>query len=137
VSKLRAVANSITMQEVLKKLRFKGEGIVIQAPNNLIGAFLENGCITEFHTTPSTNTLVFVSDQNELTHFLNDGLKHIVPDSVFWIAYPKGTSKLKSNINRDSIRMTAEEFGITTVSAISIDDTWSALRFRPINQVGK
>jgi hypothetical protein len=33
--------------------------------------------------------------------------------------------------------MTVEEFGITTVSAISIDETWSALRFRPINQVGK
>jgi hypothetical protein len=29
------------------------------------------------------------------------------------------------------------EFGITTVSAIFIDDTWSALRFRPIEKVGK
>jgi hypothetical protein len=121
------------MQEVLKKLRFKGEGIIFQAPNNLIDAFLAHGCKMEFNSAPSTNTLVFVSDKDELIHFLNDGLKHIVPDSVFWIAYPKGTSKLKSNINRDSIRMSAEEFGITTVSAISIDDTWSALRFRPIN----
>lgn len=125
------------MQDILKKLRFKGDGIVIQAPKDLADAFLAHGFKTEFHTTPSTNTLVFVSDKHELTHFLNDRLKHIVPDSVFWIAYPKGTSKLKSNINRDSIRMTVEEFGITTVSAISIDETWSALRFRPINQVGK
>ena len=125
------------MQYILKKLRFKGDGIVIQAPKDLADAFLAHGCKMEFNSAPSTNTLVFVSDKDELTHFLNDGLKHIVPDSVFWIAYPKGTSKLKSNINRDSIRMTVEEFGITTVSAISIDETWSALRFRPINQVGK
>ncbi len=137
MSKLRAVANSITMQDILKKLRFKGDGIVIQAPNDLLGAFIELGCKTAFDQRPSANTLVFVSDKDELLHFLNEGLKQIVSDSVFWIAYPKGTSKLKSNINRDSIRMTVEEFGISTVSAISIDETWSALRFRPIDQVGK
>ena len=125
------------MQEVLKKLRFKGDGMVIHSPSDLAAAFLEQGCKMEFNATPSTNTLVFVSDKDELLHFLSTGLKQIVPDSVFWIAYPKGTSKLKSNINRDSIRMAAEEFGITTVSAISIDDTWSALRFRPIDKVGK
>ncbi len=125
------------MKDILKKLRFKGDGIVIQAPKHLADALLAHGCKMEFNSAPSTNTLVFVSEKKELTHFLNEGLRHIVPDSVFWIAYPKGTSKLKSNINRDSIRMTVEEFGITTVSAISIDDTWSALRFRPIEKVGK
>ena len=125
------------MQEVLKKLRFKGDGTVIHAPSDLSDAFLAQGCKMEFNATPSSNTLVFVSDKDALNFFLSTGLKQIVPDSVFWIAYPKGTSKLKSNINRDSIRMAAEEFGITTVSAISIDDTWSALRFRPIEKVGK
>jgi hypothetical protein len=30
-----------------------------------------------------------------------------------------------------------EEFGISTVTAISIDNTWSALRFMPIDKVGK
>ena len=50
---------------------------------------------------------------------------------------PKGTSKIKTDINRDTIRVTGEEFNITTVTAISIDDTWSALRFRPIDKVGK
>mgnify|MGYP006924839389 FL=1 len=125
------------MQDTLKKLRFKGDGMIIHAPNDLVGAFLEEGCKTAFDQTPSANTLVFVSNKDELLHFLNTGLQQIIPDSVFWMAYPKGTSKLKSNINRDSIRMTAEEFGITTVSAISIDETWSALRFRPVDKVGK
>ena len=69
--------------------------------------------------------------------FLKRGLENIEPDSVLWFAYPKGTSKIKTDINRDTIRMTGDEFGITTVTAISIDDTWSALRFRPIKKVGK
>ena len=45
--------------------------------------------------------------------------------------------KIKTEIHRDIIRLTGEEFGITTVAAISIYDTWSALRFRPIDRVGK
>ncbi len=52
-------------------------------------------------------------------------------------ANAKGTSKIKTNISLEIIPITGEEFNITTVSAISIDDTWSALRFRPIEKVGK
>ena len=79
-------------------------------------------------------------DQNlkeEYLDFLNKKMTSVVPDSVLWFAYPKGTSKMKTDINRDTIRTTGEEFGITTVTAISINDTWSALRFRPIDRVGK
>lgn len=125
------------MQEVLKKLRFKGQGRIIHAPKDHATACIELGCKTGFDQTPSANTLVFIYDKDELSAFLADELNHIVPDSVFWIAYPKATSKLKSNINRDSIRMTVEDYGITTVSAISIDETWSALRLRPTDKVGK
>ena len=63
-------------------------------------------------------------------------MKNIEPDSVLWFAYPKGTSTIKTDINRDAIRIKGEEFGITTVTAISINNTWSALRFRPIDKVG-
>lgn len=125
------------MQALFKKLHFKGEAIIIQAPKDLLSAFIEQGCQTAFSPTPSSNTLVFVSNKEDLLHFLNTGLQLIEFDRVFWIAYPKGSSKKKLDINRDSIRMTVAEFGITTVSAISIDDTWSALRFRPIEKVGK
>ena len=60
-----------------------------------------------------------------------------VPDSTLWFAYPKVSSGIKTDINRDKLKETAETFGITTVAAISIDNTWSALRFRPIDRVGK
>lgn len=70
-------------------------------------------------------------------NFLKTGLTNVEPDGVLWFAYPKGTSKIKTDIDRHTIRMTGEELGIMIVTAISIDDTWSALRFRPIDKVGK
>lgn len=126
------------MQDIIKKFRFKEKAIVINAPTNLEIQFVELGFKTSFEKNmKSKNTVVFINNNNQYLDFLKNKLKNIESDSVLWFAYPKGTSKIKTDINRDTIRVTGEEFNITTVSAISIDNTWSGLRFRPIDRVGK
>lgn len=125
------------MQDIIKKFKFKDNGVVLNAPTPIEKEFMKLGFKNNLDKTKSKNTLVFINDKKEYLEFLKKELKNIEPDSVLWFAYPKGTSKIKTDINRDTIRVTGEEFGITTVTAISIDDTWSALRFRPIDKVGK
>lgn len=126
------------MEDILKKFKFKNNGVVINAPENLETQLVKLDFTTSFDKKiKSTNTLVFINNNKEYLEFLNKQLKNVEPDSVLWFAYPKGTSKIKTDINRDTIRTTGEAYGITTVTAISIDDTWSALRFRPIDKVGK
>jgi len=126
------------MQDIIKKFKFKDKGIVLKAPDAIMKEFVKLGFKTNFDKqSKSANTLVFVNNNKEYLDFLKNDLKNIESDSVLWFAYPKGTSKIKTDINRDTIRVTGEEFGITTVTAISIDDTWSALRFRPMDKVGK
>ena len=80
--------------------------------------------------------MVFINNSKEYVYFLKKDLKNIEPDSGLCGADPKCIAKRKTDINRDSIRETGEEYGITTVTAISINETWSALRFRPIGKVG-
>ena len=126
------------MQDIIKKLKFKDNGVVLNAPVALEEKFVKLGFKTMLDKkAKSTNTLVFINNNEGYLDFLQTNLKNIEVDSVLWLAYPKGTSKIKTDINRDTIRVTGEKFGITTVTAISIDDTWSALRFRPIEKVGK
>jgi hypothetical protein len=126
------------LQGIIKKCKFKDKGIVLKAPAAIQKEFVKLGFKTSFgKQAKSQNTLVFINNNKEYVDFLKNDLKNIEPDSVLWFAYPKGSSKIKTDINRDTIRITGEEFGITTVTAISIDDTWSALRFRPIDKVGK
>jgi len=126
------------MQEVIKKFKFRDKAAVLYAPPLIEKALEKLGFETEIGpSAKSTNTLVFINDQAMYLDFLNHGLQNIEYDSVLWFAYPKGTSKVKTDINRDTIRETGKAFGITTVTAISIDETWSALRFRPIDRVGK
>lgn len=126
------------MQDTIKKLKFKDNGIVINAPKALEEEWVKLGFKTALNNKiKNTNTLVFINNNTEFLDFLNNNLIDIETDSVLWFAYPKGTSKIKTDINRDTIRITGEGYGITTVTAISINEIWSALRFRPIDRVGK
>ncbi len=51
-------------------------------------------------------------------------------DRLAWIAYPKA-GKLGTDFNRDILARLAQERGIRPVRQIAINETWSALRFRP------
>lgn len=125
------------MQEIIKKFKFRGSGIIINAPAEIAAAFEGLGFKPSFDKNcRSANTLIFINNNKEYLNFLSNALKNVETDSVLWFAYPKGTSKIKTDINRDTLRATGEKFGITTVTAISIDNIWSALRFRPIDKVG-
>lgn len=126
------------MQDLLKKLKFKDSGIIINAPAVIEKAFVNLGFKNSFDkTTKSANTLAFVNNLSEAKQFFEQQLASVEFDSVLWLAYPKGSAKTKTDINRDSLREKAEAYGITAVTIVSIDVTWSALRFRPIERVGK
>ncbi len=53
-------------------------------------------------------------------------------DAVIWVCYPKGGAKAKieTDLNRDSLHRTLANYDLTPNLQISIDDTWSALRFK-------
>jgi hypothetical protein len=74
--------------------------------------------------------LLFVSDRKKLDKALPPVLKKMAPAVIFWLAYPKLTSKLAGDLSRDVIQALAPTYGLDTVSQIAIDDDWSALRLK-------
>jgi hypothetical protein len=52
------------------------------------------------------------------------------PKSSLWVTYYKGTSKIKTDIHRDSVNAYAHTLGMEGIAMISIDDDWSALRLK-------
>ena len=79
---------------------------------------------------PADFVLMFAGNQQELEDVLPKARERLLPKGALWIAYIKGTSKNKSDVHRDTIREYAETVGLTTVSLISVDDDWSALRLK-------
>jgi hypothetical protein len=53
------------------------------------------------------------------------------PEGILWIAYPKGGSGIKTDVNRDKLWPVVQDAGWRPVRQIAIDDIWSAMRFRP------
>jgi hypothetical protein len=62
-------------------------------------------------------------------------IKAVKPGGLLWFAYPKKSGKIKTDISRDSGWNTVVEAGWEGVTQIAIDDTWSALRFRPLSEI--
>jgi hypothetical protein len=80
---------------------------------------------------------LFVKDRRDLDQFIDQVLQVIEYDAVLWISYPKGSSGIKTDLNRDSLWEAMTEKGIRPVTQVSIDQVWSAVRFRPPELVGK
>lgn len=58
-------------------------------------------------------------------------------DGIFWISYPKGTSKVKTDLNRDILWKLVEKHGLEGVAMVSVEEVRSALHFRPAKEVSK
>ena len=71
---------------------------------------------------------VFVKDHASLEKALAKLQPFLTPKTPVWITYPKGTSGIKTDVNRDIIWRYVQTLGMNANSMISIDDTWSAMR---------
>ena len=73
---------------------------------------------------------LFVTARKELEAQLGSLKSALQPKGLLWVTYPKGTSKVKADINRDTIAEYAKTVGLQAVAMVSVDDTWSALRLK-------
>lgn len=131
------------MNELLKKLNYKNQSIVyiLNSPDE----FKENleaisNLVPVSQKLDSENKyaflLAFVKSVDEVATLSKDIINNLVDDGVLWFAYPKKTSKkYKSNITRDFGWETLNDLGYQGVRLISIDDNWSAFRFRSVDHI--
>ena len=75
--------------------------------------------------------IVFVTTEADLgTPHVESVVSAGQRDALAWVAYPKG-GRRGTDLNRDTLAAQFTARGVRPVRQISIDDTWSALRFRP------
>ena len=129
------------MNALVKKLQYKLQSLVLitHAPERFAEVMKAFAGTAEVHAEPRKGTsysfmIHFVqtpSDVRKAAKIIGNSLE---PDGILWMTYPKKTSKkYKAEITRDEGWKALGELGFEPVSLISIDDDWSALRFRKVD----
>jgi hypothetical protein len=75
--------------------------------------------------------LTFAATQAEAEERVQEIAVHVHPETVAWIAYPKGGKAAGRDVSRDTIWAFVRTIGFDLVANVAVDDTWSALRLRP------
>ncbi len=127
---------------VLKKLLLKPgqKALILNAPQGYtvkLGEMPPGVELTEWPSTQADWVLLFVKDMKELEALAPKAVKAAKTDGLIWICYPKGGTKAKTDINRDTLWAAMGKHGLAGVSLVSLDEVWSAMRLRPADKVGK
>jgi len=123
---------------IISKLKLKQEQPfwLINAPVSVSSLFEEIEVKTAIARAASVaQVLIFAKDKAELTLQVNHILAKLLPDALLWIAYPKKSGKIKSDITRDNGWEDIFAAGYEPVMQIAIDEDWSALRFRSADAI--
>ena len=80
---------------------------------------------------------VFVRSVAELEELAPEAIRAVKPDGILWMSYPKVSSGVQTDITRDAGWEVMSAYGMRPVAQVAIDGTWSALRFRPKELVGR
>ena len=131
-------------QSLLEKLQLKDEkNLLIQGlPSTVEKQFVKLSFSK--NVTPLLKSrkidfaLVFAISHKQLEDILRDVVPALHPEAKLWIAYPKVSSKIVSDLSRDCNWSCITRHGLEGVRMIALDNIWTAMRFKkadPDNKV--
>ncbi|GAC1420084.1 MAG: hypothetical protein NVS9B7_23660 [Flavisolibacter sp.] len=123
-------------QTILEKLQLQNEkNILIQGlPSSIEKQF--NKISFAKNLTPLLRTrkidfaLVFAVSENQLNGILVDIMSALKEDSKLWIAYPKLSSKITTDLNREGSWNKLIDADYENADQVSLDHVWHAVYFK-------
>jgi hypothetical protein len=78
---------------------------------------------------PLDFAFLFVKSQADLKPAFATIARKLAPAGVVWIAWPKKTSGIASDLNENDVRKIGLEIGLVDVKVCAVNETWSGLKF--------
>ena len=124
----KTISEKLGIPQKSKKYKFFSY-FVINAPENYkkeLGRLPENATqakkfIDIIH--------LFTKNEAELRDKFPELKKLLRVDGFLWISWPKGSSKIETDLNENIVRDIGLENRMVDVKVIAIDEDWSALKF--------
>ena len=74
--------------------------------------------------------LVFAVSELQLNNILQDIMPALKEETKLWVAYPKVTSKIATDLNRESSWHKLHNAGYEGAEQVALDHVWHAVNFR-------
>jgi hypothetical protein len=122
-------------QNLLEKLQLREEkNILIQGlPSSIEKQFVKLSFAKNL--TPLLKSrkidfaLVFAVNETQLSGILREVIPALQNESKFWIAFPKTSSKIVTDLNRECSWDCVRTAGFEEAGEVTLDHVWTAMRF--------
>jgi hypothetical protein len=116
-----------------KKIKLKSglKAAIINAPENYMDELRHDTAISPTLNGKFDWIQIFVRSQAELEALAPKVAKALKPESILWISFPKGTSKIQTDLTRDKGWDALRDLDLKWINLISVNETWSAFSLRP------
>ena len=108
--------------------------LLLNAPRGyreLLGELPDGVAVATEGDGPFDLVQAFAEQRADLAAIAPVAIQVVKPDGLLWFSYPKKTGKIASDLSREVTWEVIAPLGWRPVTQISVDETWSALRFRP------
>lgn len=131
------------MNKLLEKLNYKGHPRIalLNAESSFLDSIIPDpgSIIIDKEIDPRCPynfILIFVKTVSDVELNTPVVLHNLTADGILWFCYPKKSSKkYKSDLTRDQGWKALNDSGLYCIRMVSIDDDWSAMRFRNIKYI--
>ena len=126
---------------VYEKLQIKDEkNLLIQGlPSTIEKQFVKlsfSKNVTPLHKIKKIDfALVFAISHSQLKDILKDVVPAMAQDAKLWIAYPKVSSKIVSDLARDCNWQCIQSYSLECVRSIAFDNVWCGMRFKKAENI--
>ena len=119
-----------------KKMKLKpwARAAVIHAPENFLNELKHDAEISSKLSGKFDWVQIFAKNKKELDTLVPKAIKALKPESILWLSFPKGSSKIQTDLTRDKGWEVLQGLDLKWVTLISVNENWSAFALRPYKE---
>ena len=119
-----------------KKLKLKpgARAAVVNAPENYLDELKHDSDISQKLSSKFDWIQIFAKNKKELASFATKAAGALKPDSILWLSFPKGNSKIQTDLTRDKGWEAIHDIDLKFINLVSVNDMWSAFALRPYKE---
>jgi len=119
-----------------KKLKLKPglKAAVLNAPDGYLKGLKHDSDISTKLNGKFAWIQIFAKNKKELDSFAPKAAAALKTDSIRWLSFPQGASKIQTDLTRDKGWDVLQTLNLKWITLVSVNENWSAFALRPYKE---